>query len=195
MRPTAYAITFLLLLATITLTISIQPAKAETVYAFSTLVTCDSAGNVKNTFLTVENVYVKGGFLLPHNKEIAIYVIPKDLSIKTDNAISGPIYATTNSHGHLPITQIWSAPLTIGEYNVWIDVNKNGKYDIIFDRPILPIRCWNLFHVIPETWIGSIGAITAMLGSFALFQLTRTTRLFNSIRAKKPTTSEEKSLN
>jgi hypothetical protein len=188
MRPTTCAITFLLLLATLTLAISIQPAKAQTLEAFSILVTCDASGNIKNTFLTIENVYVKGGFLLPHNKEVAIYVIPKDESIKPDNAVSGPIYATTNSHGQLPITKIWSDPLIIGEYNVWVDTNKNGKYDILFDRPILPIRCWNLFHVVPETWIGSIGAITAMLGSFALFHLSRTTRLSKPTRAKKITT-------
>lgn len=172
MQLTKHAALTFLTLAALAFLIANQAARAETADGIPLLRTCDVFGNEKQAFALTENVYVKDGIFFP-NQEVAIYVIPKDESITPANAVSGPIPATTDSNGHLPITLIWNAPLTPGEYNVWIDANKNGEYDIMIDRPILPIRCWNLFHVIPETWIGTLSPIAAMLTSIALFSLNK----------------------
>jgi hypothetical protein len=172
MQLTKHAALTFLTLAALALLIANQTAKAETADGIPLLRTCDVFGNEKQTFVLTENVYVKNGIFFP-NQQVNIYVIPKDESITTANAVSGPISATTDSNGHLPITLIWNAPLTVGQYNVWVDANKNGIYDIMIDRPICPIRCWNLFNVVPETWIGTLSPIAAMLTSFALFTLTK----------------------
>lgn len=130
----------------------------------------DDSGNGKSTFLVHENVYVTGGDCKGYS-EVTIYVIPNGEEIKAENAVSEPVDAATidwYSIKSLPTTLIWSAPLTLGKYDVWIDVNQNGQFERDTDR-FQCFCCCALVLVIPEHLIGPIGAITAMFVALTLF--------------------------
>lgn len=132
-------------------------------------ISCDEFGNEKDIFLLSEDVYVKGGCFGPFN-DVDIYVVPNGVSTEPGNAVSGPIAATTDGDGHLPITLVWSNPLILGDYDVWVDVNQNGVFEWWLDGHYYCICRPYLFHVIPEYFIGSIGALIAMFGSFVFLR-------------------------
>jgi outer membrane protein assembly factor BamB len=98
------------------------------VYAFADLVwSTDSAGNSKATFNLTDNVYVRGqGF--PADTSVTIYLIPDGADALPSNKVANA-FATTNGIGDLPVTLVWSQPLTLGEYDIWVDVNQNGVFD------------------------------------------------------------------
>jgi len=131
------------------------------------VVSCDEDGNGKDVFYLNEDVYVKGsGF--PPCKDVTIYVIPDDEAPKPDNAVTDPSTSTTDKKGKLPITLVWSAPLDLGEYDVWVDVNQNDEYDKcdVYIEKCIDVY---LFMVIPELPIGSIVPVLAMIGALAVF--------------------------
>jgi len=130
----------------------------------------DDSGNFKSTFSMHENVYITGGDCKGYS-EVTIYVIPDREEIKPENAVSEPVNATTidyYSTTSLPTTLIWSAPLTLGKYDVWIDVNQNGQFERGTDRYQCFCYC-SILLVIPEHYIGPIGAIIAMFAALTLF--------------------------
>jgi len=98
------------------------------VYAFGSLVwSTDSAGNSKATFELSDNVYARGqGFTADTN--VTIYLISDEADASPSNAIA-TASTTTNSTGGLNVTLVWSQPLTIGEYDIWVDENQNGVLD------------------------------------------------------------------
>jgi len=98
------------------------------VYAFGSLVlSTDSAGNSKATFDLTDNVCVRGqGFTADTN--VTIYLIPDGSDALPANAVA-TASTTTDTTGDLPVTLVWSQPLTIGEYDVWVDENQNGVLD------------------------------------------------------------------
>ena len=87
----------------------------------------DSAANTISTVLSSGNVYVKGSGL-PVSTDVAIYLIPDGQTASPSNAVANAL-ATTTASGDLPNTLVWSAPLTPGQYDVWVDANKNGVFD------------------------------------------------------------------
>ena len=92
-------------------------------FAWST----DSAGNPKSTFELSDNVYAIGqGF--PPNTDITIYLIPDREDALPANAVAS-VSTTTDTTEDLPVTLVWSQPLAIGEYDIWIDVNQNEEFD------------------------------------------------------------------
>jgi len=167
MPSTKQAVLMILVLAALAFSISAQLARALTpdLYPF---ISCNAAGNEKLTFGMGESVYGRGGFFWP-NQPVSIYVIPTRLSPTPSNAMAPPVNVTTDSSGHVPLTLIWTAN-TIGKYAVWVDANKNGKYDEYVDGYYHFWYCY-LFNVIPEYLVGSIGAVAAMIGSFALYRV------------------------
>jgi len=98
------------------------------IYAFATLIwSTDSAGNSKATFNLTDNIYVRGqSFTADTN--VTIYLIPDGADASPSNAVANAL-TTTNSTGYLPVTLVWSQPLTLGEYDIWVDVNQNGVFD------------------------------------------------------------------
>lgn len=125
------------------------------VYAFVSMHACDSAGNSKSTFNMTDNVYVRGqGF--PAINEVKVYLIPDGADALQANAVAN-VSITTNSTGGLPVTLVWSQPLTLGEYDIWVDVNQNGVFDggDVWDSQSVGI---NGFVVIPE-----FSTLTSML--------------------------------
>jgi hypothetical protein len=96
---------------------------AELAFAWPT----DSAGNSKSTFQLSDNVYARGlGF--PANTDVTVYLIPDGEDALPANAVASAS-TTTNGTGGLPVTLVWSQPLTLGEYDIWVDVNQNGVFD------------------------------------------------------------------
>ena len=167
MPSTKQAVLIILILTALAFSMSAQLARAlaPDLYPF---ISCNAAGNEKLTFVLGENVYGRGGFFWP-NREVSIYVIPTRLSPTPSNAMAPPVNVTTDSNRHVPLTLIWTAD-TIGKYAVWVDANKNGKYDEYVDGYYHFWYCY-LFNVIPEYLVGSIGAVAAMIGSFALYRV------------------------
>ena len=93
----------------------------------SSVMSTDSAGNSKQAFVTSDNVYVKGSSF-PANINVQIYIIPDGLSATTSNAVANAA-ATTTSIGDIPNALVWHPTLTVGNYDIWVDVNKNGVFD------------------------------------------------------------------
>jgi hypothetical protein len=126
------------------------------VYAFATYVwSTDSGGNLKSTFGLTDYVYIRGQSF-PADTSVTIYLIPDGADTLPANAIANAP-ATTNSTGGLPVTLIWSPSLTLGEYDIWVDVNKNGVFDDadVWNSQAIGIYA---FNVIPEfpTWISTL---------------------------------------
>ena len=151
------------------LTVFVVSITSQLALADCEFISCDDLGAEKTIFLLDEDVYVKGGCFGEYN-DVDIYVVPNGVRTKPENAVSGPIAATTDDEGHLPITLVWSSPLIQGEYDIWVDVNQNGIFEWWLDGHYYCICRPPLFHVIPEYFIGSIGALIAMFGSFAFFR-------------------------
>jgi len=126
------------------------------VYAFASSVwSTDSSGNSKFTFDLMESVYVRGqGF--PADTNVTIYIIPEEAETLQSNAVTNA-FAITSSTGALPATLVWSPPLTLGEYDIWVDVNQNGAFDAgdIGNNQAIGIYG---FNVIPElsTWSSTL---------------------------------------
>lgn len=101
-------------------------------YPLQTIESCDAQGNAKNTFNLTESVYVFGsGF--PASSTFDIHVVNDVVS--WTNGMSIPTSLPTdidsigsNSSGHIAVTLFWSTP-TMGNYDVIVDVNRNGVYD------------------------------------------------------------------
>jgi hypothetical protein len=98
------------------------------VYAFGSLVwSTDSAGDSKSTFDLSDDVYARGeGFTA--DTSVTIYLISDGADASPSNAVA-TASTTTDTTGELPATLVWSQPLTIGKYDIWIDENQNGVLD------------------------------------------------------------------
>ncbi len=135
----------------------------------------DSLGNAKSTFLPDEEVYVKGrGF--PENTQVTIYII-QDIHSPTPENAKASVNVTTDDYGNLTNTLTWSPPLTVGTYDIWVDVNQNGQFD--------NGDAWNTksigvfaFNVVPQPQI--IISILLMLGALAAFYVKKGFHLKNT---------------
>ncbi len=110
-------------------------------------------------FNTNEDVYIRAKNLFP-NKAVDVYITPnKKWKFGTiiDTYVAVEYDLTTDSRGNLPCTKktdpncfpctlIWQAPLTVGWYDIVVDVNQDGTYnhddafgnDAVFDRTDKP---------------------------------------------------------
>lgn len=129
---------------------------------------CDQLGDDKSTFHPAEDVYAKGGGY-PANTEVAIYIVPDGYGLTPDNAKT-VMYKTTETNGTLALTLVWTAPLHLGNYDVWVDVNRNDVFDYGDACNYEAIDVF-AFHVIPE--IATIFSMLLMFGVFATVYLAR----------------------
>ncbi len=102
----------------------------------------------------------------PPCTEVMIYVIPDGEAPQPDNAVASSL-GVTDEKGKLPVTLVWEAPLNFGNYDVWVDVNRNGAYDSC-DAYVVKCLGIYLFMAIPEI-PGSIAAALAMIASCAVY--------------------------
>ena len=87
----------------------------------------NSDGVNQTTFQPSDRVYAAGNNF-PSNTNVQIYLIPDGQQASPTAAVATAL-ATTNGLGVLPTTLVWSTPLTSGQYDIWVDVNKNGVFD------------------------------------------------------------------
>ncbi len=138
--------------------------------AQSTLNTCDGTGNEKAVFNAGNTIYGSGVGYSP-SKEYPVYVV-QDTTWFAYKPIPARISGTTDkintdSTGNIPTASLYpgAAP---GKYDIVIDVNTNGQYDLGTD-----VLCDNIvttggFFVVPEY---AYGALIALISCFAAFAL------------------------
>jgi hypothetical protein len=97
---------------------------------------CGEDGGQKDVFYQGDNMYVTGGFFASGTFEI--YIV-NDLETWIDGmAIPSRVSGTettisSNLEGHIPPTNVWGNLETVGKYDIIIDVNDNGIYDVGVD--------------------------------------------------------------
>ena len=93
---------------------------------------CDVNGTAKNFFKVSEDVYCYG-YTQAANKNVDIYIV-NDGNWSAGDGIPGDVSGsketvTTDSNGTIPITMVWQADITVGQYDIIVDVNQNGHVD------------------------------------------------------------------
>jgi hypothetical protein len=121
-----------LLIVIIFFTVFVNAAKAQSI------ISCNSTGYEINTFYTNETVYVKSTTNITINAtEVDIYIV-NDNNTWTNGTIltdvsGGKKTNTTNATGYLELTRIWSPTLTVGKYDIVVDVDRNAVYNSSID--------------------------------------------------------------
>jgi hypothetical protein len=116
---------------------------------------CDPAGDQKDLFDLGETVYVTGGGYSPSTAYNFSIVV--DVETWTDGmAIPERVAETlttvsSNIDGDIPPTAVWGDPQAVGKYDMVVDVNGNGQYDVgidVLDDNDIEVTAG--FSVIPE---------------------------------------------
>jgi hypothetical protein len=143
-------------------------------------------GSVKRTFFRRDSIYCSGSFFLPRSN-VDIYIVVDDswsnnMPIPTDLSSDGLNTVPIDSVGNLAVTMIWPGRLTIGQYDIVFDTNRDGIYqsgvdvvddpgdpgfEVLDDPPGPSVSA----PVSPNIYIG----IAAALGAGALAYLVRAT--------------------
>jgi len=111
--------------------------KLEITYAAVTIESCTLTGDRKDNFTPSETVYVTGNAYSP-STTYNFYIVADQENWSDGKAIPQRILGTattisSNANGDIPPTAVWSNALTVGKYDVVVDVNGNGKYDVGID--------------------------------------------------------------
>ncbi|MCJ7767094.1 dockerin type I domain-containing protein, partial [Candidatus Bathyarchaeota archaeon] len=102
-----------------------------------TIESCDVAGTAKDQFNLGETIYVKGNGYPPYARSYSIYVV-EDVVTWTDGMSIPPRVSGTattisaDSSGTIIPTSVGSQ-LTLGRYDIVVDLNGNGKYEVGID--------------------------------------------------------------
>ena len=112
---------------------------------------CDSNGP-ENTFNPNEDVYCYGGNL-PLNDVVDIYIVVDKAwavgdSIGTDISDDGVNAVSTDNSGNILTAKIWTAPLTLGEYDIVFDLDQDGELDA--NDPVDDFTFSEGVEVVPE---------------------------------------------
>ena len=137
--------------------------------------TCDKNGVYQTRFNFKESVYVKGNFL-PPSRDITIYVFIDDgLPVTVSDGFVAIADATTDADGTLEVTLLWDEPY-FGKYDLFVDMNKDGLYDIddLWIEQAIDVCS---FFVIPEFTNGTATALASMIMALVVcVALTRSIR-------------------
>lgn len=93
---------------------------------------CDWQGLVRDSFDVTDVMLVNGSGFQP-STTYAVYVV-NDVTWTDGMNIPTRVPGTateilSDSSGNVIPSRVWNAPLTIGKYDILVDVNDNGKYD------------------------------------------------------------------
>lgn len=116
---------------------------------------CSSAGDQKDRFDFGETVYVTGGnFSASKTYNFSIVVDQETWtdSMAIPERVPGTVITvSSNNNGDIPPTAVWTGPQTVGKYDIVVDVNGNGQYDVGIDAlDDSDIEVTAGFSVIPE---------------------------------------------
>ncbi|WP_135606361.1 PEF-CTERM sorting domain-containing protein [Methanococcoides sp. NM1] len=97
------------------------------------VVSSDVGGTEKNVFDLDENVYCYAGNLPANDPAVDIYVVP-DQSWSVGDSIGADVSGgvetvATDGAGLIGVTEIWTQPLTVGDYDIIVDVDQDGVLD------------------------------------------------------------------
>lgn len=123
-------------------------------FAKTKIESCGPAGIRKDTFMLNETVYANGtGYSASTTYDVYLVydvktwldgmAIPTRVPNTTTNL-------TSDISGIIPPTVLWSPPLTLGKYDIIVDINRNGKYDIRIDTLDDNDLCISAGFFIPE---------------------------------------------
>lgn len=141
---------------------------------------CNSTGTVKDSFDLGDSVYVKGEGYSP-SATYDLYVV--NATAWSDGKpipqrIQGTATTITSDvSGNITVTLVWSSPIAFGNYDIVVDVNRDGYYNSsidALDQSNIQIKAGLL--VIPEYWLGTVLGLVACLAAFGLYQLPKRTR-------------------
>jgi hypothetical protein len=143
-----------------------------------TIESCNFVGVRKDTFNLTDNVYVNGSGYAP-SATYNIYVV-NDVTTWSDGMaipshVTGTVTTiTSNNAGRILPTAVWNSPLTLGKYDIIVDVNGNGKYDAGIDAlDNSDVQVTAGFVVIPEYTIGTILVLAGCVVALSVFQRVR----------------------
>lgn len=103
-------------------------------FTHATILITNSSGIGVQTFYSNESIYIMSDTnISTQSIEIRVYVV-EDSNAWTNGTTLSDVrgsYSTisTNSSGYIPLTLLWSPELTMGKYDVVIDVNADGIYE------------------------------------------------------------------
>jgi len=142
-----------------------------------TIESCNLPGVEKNTFSLTDTVYANGSGYSP-SQFYYIYVVQYGALVDTQ-VFPTPITPRTNvqadEQGKIPVTSVWSPSpqLTLGNYDIVVDVNGDGKYNAGVDAiDTLDINGAGFF-VVPEYAIGTILALAVCFGGVAAYRKSK----------------------
>jgi len=97
----------------------------------------NAQGSNKDSYTTNDAVYITGSHL-PANTNVNIYIVgnrtwTNGMAIPSDVSSDGRNTLQTTGTGSLGPANVWPPPLTIGEYDIVLDVNQNGVYNACID--------------------------------------------------------------
>ena len=129
---------------------------------------CNSTGAIKDVFDLDEEVWVKGNNF-EASSLVDVYAVEDatawtdGLNISSLTIMSTNIGVSTEADGELLPTQIWTTSLQLGEYDIIIDVNRNGIYDEGIDAlDDMDVQDTAGFIVIPETPLATFITLLAI---------------------------------
>ena len=138
-----------------------------------TIDTCDVTGQTKNTFNPTEQVYLKGTNGAT-STTYPVYIVSDETSWTDGKQIPSAIpgtttQVTTDASGNIATTIGWTNP-SPGKYDVVLDINKNGVYDVGTDALLNDIVTTGGFFVVPEYALGGLAALAACFMGFIAFK-------------------------
>jgi hypothetical protein len=143
-----------------------------------TIISCNFMGAAQASFDLNETIYVVGSGYAPLGT-YDLYVVNDTQWIdgmtipsRVPNTLTS---ITSDVSGNVTATTLWNATLSVGTYDIVVDVNGNGKYDVGVDA-LDHNRIANSagFLVVPEY------SIEAILACFALSAALVTIRIYES---------------
>jgi hypothetical protein len=130
---------------------------------------CNLAGTYKSSFGVGENVFAQGtgyGSSQSYNAYVVRDTTWKDnLDISSTDVIN-TVTVNSDPSGVISATQVYTNAQP-GLYDIVVDINHNGKYDVGVDALCDNIVLTGGFFVVPEYALG--GALLALVSCFAAF--------------------------
>jgi hypothetical protein len=99
----------------------------------------NSVGIEKNIFYNNEIVYLTATTtnITPNSSQLKVYIVSDNNNWENYTALTdiadNPKTITTDINGYIQPTPIWNPTLTPGKYDIVVDKNQNGRYDVNID--------------------------------------------------------------
>jgi hypothetical protein len=148
---------------------------------------CDSGGDEKNTFDQDDAVRVFGSGY-EASATYPIYVVDDDETTwdggETLVRVSGTeTTVTSDSNGNINPTIVWNPTLAPGKYDIVLDFNENGYYDVGIDAlDNDDVVTSAAFFVIPEYLLGALMALFACFAAYLAFKKTKMSTKFPKLK-------------